>query len=155
MRLELRRFKHYPRLSEETVAFNADLYIDGKKSGSVKNDGHGGANFFSDFAAERKVEAWAKKQPPVPSLGGPLKLDADFAISLLVEAMQLDEEVKKLVRKMIKVAARVGATHILIASKPDRLMGYATSHPDLTTVEALRDGFESVRRFTAQGKEVR
>lgn len=41
-RIELKRFKHYPRLSQETTAYSADLYVDGFKVGIVDNDGHGG-----------------------------------------------------------------------------------------------------------------
>lgn len=153
MKIELRRFKDYPRLSDETVAFNADLYIDGKKRGGVENDGHGGANFFTDRAAEREVEAFAKTLPDDPSQYGPIAMNDDYLISKMIDELMAERDVVKLVKKMVKVAARVGASHILIASKPGLLQGYATSHPDLTSDKALEDGFASVRRFTAAGVE--
>lgn len=153
MKIELRRFKEFPRMSEETVAFIADLYIDGKKRGAVSNDGHGGANMFDDHAAEREVETFAHTLPPDESEYGPIDMSADFLISKIVGELMAERDVTKLVKKMVKIAARTGSSHILIASKPGMLQGYATSHPDLTEKEARKSGFASVRRFTAAGVE--
>ena len=44
MDITLKNVKIYAGLSEETIAFNASVYIDGKKVGEAKNAGHGGAN---------------------------------------------------------------------------------------------------------------
>jgi hypothetical protein len=40
--ITLKRFQHYPRMSEETVAFNADIAHEGVVVGTAENDGHGG-----------------------------------------------------------------------------------------------------------------
>jgi len=40
--ITLKRFQHYPRMSEETIAFNAELVHDGVVVGSAENGGHGG-----------------------------------------------------------------------------------------------------------------
>lgn len=42
MKIELKNVKFYERMSEETNAFVADIFVDGKKVGYAKNDGHGG-----------------------------------------------------------------------------------------------------------------
>lgn len=44
--ITLKRFQHYPRMSEETTAFNADLVYEGVVVGTAKNDGHGGCTFI-------------------------------------------------------------------------------------------------------------
>jgi hypothetical protein len=44
MKVELKNVKLYAGLSQETVAFAATLYIDGKKVGKASNAGHGGSN---------------------------------------------------------------------------------------------------------------
>ena len=44
--ITLKRFQHYPRMSEETEAFNADLSYEGVTIGSAENDGHGGCTFI-------------------------------------------------------------------------------------------------------------
>jgi hypothetical protein len=68
-----------------------------------------------------------------------------------VEKMLVEKDIAKLVKRMVKVAAKVRATHILVAEKPGVFQGYATSHPDLTADQAVKEGFKSVRRFTAAG----
>jgi len=44
-KVQLKRLQVHARLSEETTAFAADVWIDGKKAGYAKNDGHGGETF--------------------------------------------------------------------------------------------------------------
>ncbi len=44
--LELRAIRHSPSLSQETSAFTADLYVDGKKFAHCSNDGNGGQTFI-------------------------------------------------------------------------------------------------------------
>lgn len=43
--ITLKRFKDYPRMSEETIAFNSDILYEGVTVGTAKNDGHGGCTF--------------------------------------------------------------------------------------------------------------
>jgi len=69
MKIELKNIKHSPSLSEETEAFTASLYIDGKCVGSVENHGHGGntdyrANTREDRAIIEQAEAYCKGLPP-------------------------------------------------------------------------------------------
>ena len=45
MKLELKRFKNYPRMSQETEAFNADVVYQGVVVADAENDGHGGCTF--------------------------------------------------------------------------------------------------------------
>ena len=52
MRIELKNVKIYAGLSEETVAFNASVYVDGKKVGDAKNTGHGGSNDVNVFTKD-------------------------------------------------------------------------------------------------------
>jgi len=39
MKVELKNVKFSEHMSEETNAFTADVYVDGKKCGYAKNDG--------------------------------------------------------------------------------------------------------------------
>lgn len=92
MKIELRKFSHYPRLSQETDAFNADVYVDGVKRGTAKNDGHGGPNMIHPRELNDQIEAYAKTLPPLPpSPGmedlGPLPMSGDLFISLMVGDM--------------------------------------------------------------------
>ncbi len=104
MKIELRRFVHYPRMSEETVAFNADVYVDGVKRGTASNEGHGGPNNIQPLALDREIEAYAKTLPPSPpSPGmesfGPLSYNADFLMSTIVSNLLIEKDLAKLLKK--------------------------------------------------------
>ena len=49
MLLELKNIQHFPRMSEETEAFVADLFVNGKKLFYVKNEGCGGETNVSKY----------------------------------------------------------------------------------------------------------
>lgn len=51
-------------MSEETNCFSADVYLDNKKVGLVKNAGHGGCNFYYwiDPKNGNLIKTWADKQ---------------------------------------------------------------------------------------------
>jgi hypothetical protein len=42
MKIELKNFKHYEKLSEETYCFTANVYVNGKFCGTAENRGIGG-----------------------------------------------------------------------------------------------------------------
>ena len=43
-KIELKNISHYARGSEETPCYNATVYVNGKKTIEVGNDGHGGCD---------------------------------------------------------------------------------------------------------------
>ena len=43
-KIELKNISHYARGSEETPCYNATVYVNGKKTIEVSNDGHGGCD---------------------------------------------------------------------------------------------------------------
>lgn len=71
MKIALKKISHNSSLSEETNAFTADLYVDGKKIGVVRNQGHGGCDFFhGDQAAYDKANAWCSLNMPRSTVNG-------------------------------------------------------------------------------------
>lgn len=98
MKIELRNFKHYPKLSEETNAFTADIYIDGKHAGFVKNEGRGGDSFpqVPDKALREQMNAWICSQPAVKSDFGDIAMTLDFYFDRLAEEHLLTQEAKRL-----------------------------------------------------------
>ena len=63
-KLTLKKLNTAPHLSEETVAFTADLYVDGKKAFHVSNRGNGGPNLYTPYDNAPtlfQLEAWAQK----------------------------------------------------------------------------------------------
>lgn len=66
MNIELRNISYSARLSQETSAYAAVIYVDGKKAGTVENDGHGGQTFVHiDKALRNAVEADIMARPDV------------------------------------------------------------------------------------------
>jgi hypothetical protein len=59
IKVELKAIKFHQDMSEETNCFSANIYLNGKKVGSVKNQGHGGCNFY-DFAFKDKNGEWTR-----------------------------------------------------------------------------------------------
>lgn len=93
MKITLKSIKHHARMSEETNAFEADLYVDGKKVGVAHNDGHGGESSIRitdraarDAGLEREIYAWAKTLPKVTSRYGELEDSIGFYIDRIVAA---------------------------------------------------------------------
>jgi len=113
MQVELKKIKIAKFLSEETVAFKAQLWVDGEHIAEVSNEGRGGNNMIrhfydgNDYNTLSKVKAfhaWCKAQPPhVDKLRetsvdkwGSLSMDADLYISLMIEDYEKEQEQKRL-----------------------------------------------------------
>lgn len=56
-RLTVKNYKHAEWASEETDCFTASLYLDGKRIGTARNDGHGGPDFY-DFVSKKAEDAF-------------------------------------------------------------------------------------------------
>jgi len=52
MKITLKNVKTYEDMSEETLAFSATVYVDGKKAGTASNHGCGGCNEYHGFSRE-------------------------------------------------------------------------------------------------------
>lgn len=69
MKIELKSLRIYDRMSEETIAFTADVYVNGKKVAYAKNDGQGGSTYYhrypnADRALLGAAEGYCKGLPP-------------------------------------------------------------------------------------------
>ncbi len=68
IKVELRKFVANQRFSEETLMFRAEIYANGKRIGSVDNDGRGGAcrvHYSPDhLALASQVQEWILHLPP-------------------------------------------------------------------------------------------
>ena len=52
MIIELKSFKHYQKLSDETYCFTANIYVNGIKCGTAENRGIGGE---TDYSSDRRM----------------------------------------------------------------------------------------------------
>lgn len=95
MQLDLKKLAIYPRLSKDSTAFNAVVYVDGAKVGHAENDGHGGETliYWAVPPARRaEIEAAFKALVPAEFTSAP---GTAWAIDHLVEEKRAEKEVAK------------------------------------------------------------
>lgn len=90
---ELRNVQVAEFMSEETTAFNTDIYIDGVKCGYCKNSGKGEGNYpmidreFHDVLTDIEAEAVRHKYHHIyDGKVYDIAYDLDFLIGMMVEA---------------------------------------------------------------------
>ena len=128
---ELKKVKIYKGMSQETTAFNAELWIDKKLAAHVENDGHGGCNFIryvdrnhGKSAYETAFNAWTEAMPPVPCTDdwaiergfGPMAMDAEFWVSLEVERVASEQDWKRKCARNTLIR--------LVGDSPDQFRAY-------------------------------
>jgi hypothetical protein len=114
MKIELKNFKHYDRLSEETYCFTANIWVDGTKCGYAENRGFGGETSYHNEGTEasrqliKQAEEYCLKMPPIvwqSSVSGKdLSLDMNLThyIDELVSALVKKKEDESIAKKMNK-----------------------------------------------------
>lgn len=100
-KVELRNVTHNRRLSEETPAFAADVFIDGKKAGEVRNNGCGGANFYHPPALLFALNGIALKEPALVAEWGEVPCDADTIIARLLDAFLIERDLRRLLKSKV------------------------------------------------------
>lgn len=116
--ITLKRFQHYPRMSEETNAFNADIAYEGVTVGTAENDGHGGCTFVH----------LNDKGRAIPEIVGASKLSELNDDSLLSIVDNLVEEAihSKWMDKQRKRVQKELATTVLFNRVGDKDDGFRT-----------------------------
>ena len=105
MNISLKNVRTYEGLSEETVAFAASVYVDGKKVGDAKNNGQGGPNDVDVFSMDgrwdrdlrKKMESEARKHTWTYE-NQTHQYDLDSYIGKLVDDFQEQRYLKRLCR---------------------------------------------------------
>lgn len=111
MKIELRKLKIAEHMSEETTAFTADIFVDGKEAGYAKNDGRGGSTFCQPYEGKRslleKAEQYCLSLPEqIIEMGVGRKplvipMNLENFVDELVEAELVKKANKKLEKKMV------------------------------------------------------
>jgi hypothetical protein len=113
--IELKNLKYSDFASQETYCFEASVYIDGKKAGTVSNQGCGGCHSYHPNTLYPLLKAEADKLPAEEvDLGGhifTMTPDADTIISELVtEALQA-KDLKAGMRRRILFIGEDGSVY--------------------------------------------
>jgi len=115
MQIELRNIQVNERLSDDSNAFSATIYIDNKKVGIATDDGRGGETDYYASNAQgkellREAETWCKALPPSVRAdilvdGKPLTVDMNLSLylaNIVFEHLQ-KKEAERLERKIQKL----------------------------------------------------
>jgi len=155
MKIELGKFKHYSRMSEETIAFSADLYINDLKAGTCENTGKGGCTDIRPDKDKRDLVQQAEKY--FASL--PNK-EYDFMNQHFSTPQTLESHVDDLVSDILetKEIQRLQKKNFVL-KKEDQM--YTVALPNKYTIEELlkvKQGREYIRKnidtFTKEGYKV-
>jgi len=99
MKIELKRISYNKRLSHETPAFAADVWVDGVKRGTVENDGNGGSDRIFPYALKAEIDAYAKTLPTVEAYGTTLTMDAELIFGDLLDKHLLAKDLQRVLKK--------------------------------------------------------
>ncbi|WP_294131775.1 hypothetical protein [Sphingobium sp.] len=101
MKIELRRINHNPKLSEETNAYSAEVWIDGERAFDARNQGQGGCDHYRQIGqwTEAEVNAWLKSNRPIlPFQGLTLEHDLEVEVGDLLAHELEHRRLKRLMR---------------------------------------------------------
>lgn len=98
------------------------MYIDGKKCGSVRNDGNGGPNCYSTGALQSSLDKIAKATMQPYTFGKiTIQPDADFIVDELLVKHLREKDFNKLIKSRVVVLEHDGRITQTKAVKPDQL----------------------------------
>jgi len=104
MKIELRRITYNARLSQETSAYAADVYVDGVKRGTTRNDGNGGADMIHPYTLQQEIDVYAATLPPVTSQDGEFLQSAEIIFGdLLADYLTRKDLKRQLAKKTLFV----------------------------------------------------
>lgn len=117
MKIELKNFKCSKFASQETLCFEASVYIDGKPEGTVSNSGTGGSNLFHPYETGVRIQRYAETLPPIPpedlpfEADTPMAMHADMLISKLCEDIMASKDLKHLIGSSVVWVAADGRVY--------------------------------------------
>lgn len=149
MKIELKKVQIYNKLSEETTAFTADIYVNGVKAGYAKNDGCGGSTLSRAYEGKRSLieeaEEYCLSLPPIKYTNIEIPMDLEhFIDNIIDEIIQAKENAKfnkrmsMDMRKGLLVKTEKG--YSLISWKGCNLAFMLTKHKDIVvnTINKLK-----------------
>ena len=159
MKIELKHISINDRLSEETICFSADIYVDGVKCGLATNRGHGGSTDCHADLDKRDLfkaaEAYCQTLPSTPcDLGGGRKFDIksslEHVIDELIYAHQNSKEKEKFQKKLTK--AMQSNIVYRVPNKSFGCFGW-TGKQTLAEIATLKGGKEAIQSTLDKAKK--
>ena len=83
MKIEVKAVKVHHDMSEETLCFSGNLYVDGKKICQISNRGHGGCHeYYMTAEEEKKLNDWCKSNLPRWKMFDGKEMDTDLEMHI-------------------------------------------------------------------------
>lgn len=115
MKIEVKNIKVNKAFSEETLMFQAYVFVDGVKCAFAKNDGRGGSTYCFPLEGKRgllnQAEAFCKTLPKRKSTFGEFEMSLEDFIDDLVylnEKNKEDEKIRKKINKLCETSIVYG-----------------------------------------------
>ena len=114
MKIELKNFKFYDRLSEETLCFIGNIWVNGTKCGYAENSGKGGCTSYHNEGTQesrdliKQAENYCLTLPPIiykstfSDKDIEIKMNLENYIDELVSELVSKKEVERIAKKMHK-----------------------------------------------------
>jgi hypothetical protein len=102
MKIELKNFKHYDRLSEETLCFVGNIWVNGIKCGYAENSGKGGCSSYHHEGTETSRQLIRDAEKFCESTGSNLWNFLDQLACEMADKKERDAIAKKLNKEMQK-----------------------------------------------------
>jgi hypothetical protein len=129
MKIELKNIKHSEFASHETNCYEATIYIDGQKVGTVENDGQGGTDNVQPWSVAQQIDAYAATLPKIvcsfedPNTGKPAEMSQNHETifgDILTDWLHA-KDLKRAMAKRILFTKEDGMIHETITLKADQL----------------------------------
>ncbi len=127
MNIELKNIKHFPSLIQETEAFKASLYINGKHAGYAEDAGHGGETNYYDKDAKGK-ELIKQAEEYVKSFKKPDDRSINLALEEKINDLLYDHLQKKDLGKFNKKLAKITDNGIAYGIPNDSYSYFTFNH---------------------------
>lgn len=151
MKIEIKNIIHSVSLSEETNAFVADLYVDGKKIAKCSNDGRGGMTKIEALYSKNEIEKKQYRQllldaeqfaKTLPKKSG-LPMTLDFYIDIKIGVDLQSKSIKKSIKKLDKLSEK----NIIVISK-SQLENYISGKTTELKYKLYGDGKNPLNAFS-------
>lgn len=152
MKIELRRINHNPKLSEETNAFSAEIWIDGERAFEARNQGQGGCDFYRQLGrwSEAEVDAWLKANRPIrPFQGLTLEHDLEAEVGDLLASELEYRRLKRLLRTNLITIERGQIFQYPLRRRPLDLVARAVTATNPAAVIVNAGGDDAIRKAVA------
>ena len=143
MKIELKAIQYAAFSSEETNCYTANLYVEGRKIGTVGNDGRGGCDRFDgDRVAYDRADVWCRLNLPkwTGHDGTPHDTDLEFHCGQLVDAWLVARDLKTAFRTKVVMRDPVDGNLYTVKHRKrvdETIAGVLKQHPGAVILNTL------------------